>query len=83
MAEREKLTPPFVPGFLTREDARRAGAKFFAMSDGTQGREGRHFHLVQNEHGRWHFEGGPGPITPSVHWDDPRSEPARVLSDEG
>jgi hypothetical protein len=51
----------FTPGFLTREMARRAGAKFFVSTTGMPGKEGRHFHVVQNAHGRWHFEPGPSP----------------------
>ena len=52
----------FIPGFETFEQARMAGAKFYARMDGTPGREGRSFHLVKNEHRRWHFVEGPKPV---------------------
>ena len=51
----------FVPGFQSRAQAKRAGEKFFARANGMPGKEGRHFHLVQNAHGRWRFEDGPAP----------------------
>jgi hypothetical protein len=43
------MSERFIPGFTSREHASKAGAKFFATTSG----------LVQNEHGRWHFEKGP------------------------
>lgn len=49
---------PFVPGFETREAAVRAGAKFFAKTNGKKGIENRDFHIVTNEHGRFHFAPG-------------------------
>jgi len=53
----------FIPGFLTRAQAKRAGQIFFTRANGVPGKEGKHFHLVQNEHGRWHFEEGRAPKT--------------------
>lgn len=51
---------PFVPGFETIGAARAAGRKFTAKANGMNGCEDRDFHVVQNEHGRWHFvEGKP------------------------
>lgn len=46
---------PFTPGFETIGQARAAGRKFYAGTDGRAGREDRDFHVVQNEHGRWQF----------------------------
>jgi hypothetical protein len=53
------MSERFIPGFTSREHASKAGAKFFATTSGRKGVEGRDFRLVQNEHGRWHFEKGP------------------------
>lgn len=55
------MSEQFVPGFTSREHAKKAGAKFFAKMSGRKGVEGRDFHLIQNVHGRWHFEAGPSP----------------------
>jgi len=55
-----KPAPTFVPGFETEAKARAAGRKFFAKANGTPGVFGRDFHVVQNKHGRWHFEAGRG-----------------------
>lgn len=57
MSEQPKT--PFIPGFLTANHARKAGREFFARTNCMPGKEGRHFHVVQNQHGRWHFEEGP------------------------
>ncbi|WP_407529255.1 hypothetical protein [Methylobacterium oryzisoli] len=51
----------FIPGFVTAAQARAAGRRFHAKANGMRGIEGRDFHLVQNEHGRWHFMPGKGP----------------------
>ena len=59
MVDAEKRV--FVPGFLTAKQARTAGQLFFRRTNGALGREGRHFHLIQNGHGRWHFEAGRRP----------------------
>lgn len=59
-------TKPFVPGFETAEKAIKAGTRFYAKTNGKKGVEGRDFHIVTNDHGRWHFEPGPG--AKSVDW---------------
>lgn len=56
---------PFIPGFETIGQARAAGRKFTAKANGMPGCEDRDFHVVQNEHGRWHFEEGKAPKTTS------------------
>lgn len=52
---------PFIPGFETEAKARSAGRRFFAKANGAPGVFGRDFHVVQNGHGRWHFEEGRAP----------------------
>jgi len=51
----------FIPGFETVQKALKAGEEFFARANGQKGRFQRDFHIVQNEHGRFHFEEGPRP----------------------
>lgn len=61
-------TVPFIPGFETEAKARSAGRKFFAKTNGAPGVWGRDFHIVQNKHGRWHFEEGAAPkVTALTH----------------
>ena len=55
------MAKPFVPGFETEAQARKAGQDFFATVGGRKGREGIDFDLVPNEHGRFHFQEGKGP----------------------
>jgi hypothetical protein len=62
---RRQMTKPFVPGFETEAQARKAGRNFFATVGGRKGVEGVDFHLVPNEHGRWHFQEGKAP-TPAA-----------------
>lgn len=53
------FTPaPFIPGFKTVGEARAAGRKFYAKTNGKGGCEDRDFHIVQNQHGRWEFVEG-------------------------
>lgn len=54
----------FIPGHETADKARRAAMKQFAFSNGAKPVEGVHFHLIQNEHGRWHFADGRAPKAP-------------------
>ncbi|KAB1068758.1 hypothetical protein [Methylobacterium planeticum] len=54
---------PFVPGFATEGQARKAAQRFFAMCNGRDPVEGRHFHLVQGKRGRWYFGEGKAPST--------------------
>lgn len=51
----------WLPGFLLPAMARAAGIGFYAKTNGKRGVEGRDFHIVQNEHGRWPFAEGPSP----------------------
>lgn len=51
----------FIPGFATVQEALKAGEKFFAKTNGAKGRYQRDFHIVSNEHGRFHFADGPKP----------------------
>jgi len=55
------MAEPFATGFETGAQARKAGGRFFATAGGRKGVEGVHFHLVPNQHGRWHFQEGGGP----------------------
>lgn len=48
-------------GFATREQAKRAATIFFAKTNNAPGKEGRDFHLHQNERGDWHFRDGAPP----------------------
>ena len=54
-------TKPFIPGFESEAKARIAGQRFFARANGEPGVFGRDFHVVQNEHGRFHFREGKAP----------------------
>lgn len=51
----------FIPGFQTRNHAKRAAERALARANGMPGKEGRHFHLVQLSNGRWSFSDGPEP----------------------
>lgn len=51
----------FIPGFETKEQAIKAGEKFFAKTNKKKGVFGKDFHLSTNSHGRFHFEDGPAP----------------------
>jgi hypothetical protein len=51
----------FIPGFETVQEALAAGQSFFAKTNGAKGRYQRDFHIVSNEHGRFHFAEGPKP----------------------
>ncbi len=52
---------PFIPGFETVQEALAAGQEFFAKTNGAKGRFQRDFHIVANEHGRFHFAEGSYP----------------------
>jgi hypothetical protein len=69
------MTKPFVPGFETEAQARKAGQNFFATVGGRKGVEGVDFHLVPNEHGRCHFQEGKAPRAVAV--DAPSGPQAR------
>lgn len=52
------------PGFETVQEALQAGREFYADTLGAWGRFQRDFHIVSNEHGRFHFARGPAPRQP-------------------
>lgn len=52
------MATTFIPGFETRAKARAAAKRYFAFSNGDKPVENIHFHITENEHGRFHFEGG-------------------------
>lgn len=54
----KRINLSWKPGFATRQEAIKAGEKWFAKANGHSGRLGRDFHIVENEHGRFHFEEG-------------------------
>lgn len=61
----------FIPGFETVQKALKAGEKFFKKSNGQKGRFQRDFHIVENEHGRFHFEEGARPPAALPPSEDP------------
>ncbi len=65
-AARTRSKGKWLPGFLTSADARAAGEAFYAKTNGLRGWENQDFHIVQNEHGRWHFAEGPSPGVPTL-----------------
>lgn len=54
-------TKTFIPGFETVQEALKAGERFFEKTNGAKGRFQVDFHIVPNEHGRFHFAEGKYP----------------------